>query len=159
MSDSHQEYLKVLEETGACLVKLTELAEEKLVVVRRDDLIKLDEIMKKEQAQALALRGLENKREKLLKELGLGETRLSELAQKYPRELQEQAKAVAGSLADTYAKYCTAADAARALLESNLRDVEKVIEEEGGTVAGAGAGYAAAPELEPPAPMKTDFMA
>lgn len=159
MSDSHQEYLKVLEDTGACLAKLTELAEEKLAVVRKDDLIKLDEIMKKEQAQALALRGLENKREKLMKELGLADTRLSELVGKYPAALQDQAKKTTDALSEAYSRYRTAADTARALLESNLRDVEKVIEEEGGMVSGAGAGYAAEPDIEPPAPMKTDFRA
>lgn len=156
MENPHQAYLALLGELSASLDKLSELARQKTERVRQDDLIGLDQILKQEQAMALNLRGLEQKRLKALPQLGLEGAKLTDLARLYPGHMQIQARQAAERLLRSYQEYHCAAQVARNTLELNLHEIEKVIAASG--VDPAGAGYTA-PAPEPPKKMKTDFRA
>ena len=65
------EYLTLLENLGGKLEELTDLERTKALAVGRSDLEELEECMKREQVMSLSLRGLDQKREKLLAALGL----------------------------------------------------------------------------------------
>ena len=131
------EYFAFLEKLGGVLEQLTAIANEKNAAVRRDDLMTVNDCMKREQAISLNLRAMDRKREKLLSGLGLRGVRLSGLAEKAPPELRLQARDTAEKLRNQYAVYQSAADSARTTLEINLHEIEKIIEaQENGTFPG-----------------------
>jgi len=154
----HQAYLGLLRELGGCLDRLGELSEAKAKTVRQDDLLAMDEVLKQEQVLSLSLRGLEQRRIKLLAKLGLSNVPLADLPGKYPAELRDEAKQIVDALRDSYKIYRARADMARNLLELNLHQIEKLVADAGVDPAGTGAGYES-PGSEPPENMKTDFRA
>ena len=106
----------------------------------------------------LSLRGIEQKRLKLVSQLGLEGVSLAGLDSKYPDELQLQAKETSEKLRQSYEVYRSHADAARSTLELNLHQIDKLISASGIDPATLGPGYEA-PGVEPPRSMKTDFRA
>ena len=141
MYEAYREYFAFMEQLGRALEQLTELAKEKTVAVRRDDLLAVDECMKREQALGLSLRAMDKKRDKLLAAIGLENVTLSGLAQHCPEELQQEAKNAAEKLRDRYDLYRSASDVARTTLECNLHQIERMMADEadaplgGGTIA------------------------
>lgn len=88
MADLHLSYLELLRDLSASLDRLGQLAQEKRGAVQRSDLMGLDEVLKQEQAMTLNLRGLEQRRLKLLAQMGLTGVSLSDLPDRYPAELE-----------------------------------------------------------------------
>ena len=158
MSELHLSYLRLLHELGESLEQLSDMAQRKQGCVHENDLLGLDEVLKQEQAMTLTLRGLEQRRLKLVSQLGLNGVSLAQLPEKYPDELQLEAKRTAEGLRNSYSVYRSCADAARSTLELNLHQIEKIIADSGVDPAEAGVGYQA-PGVEPPRNMKTDFRA
>lgn len=158
MMASHQDYLALLRELSGHLERLSQLDGQKADAVRRDDLLGLDEVLKQEQAMTLTLRGLEQRRVKLLKQLGLDGVPLDSLPGKFPPELELEAKKTVEELRNSYKIYRGFADMARNLLELNLHQIEKAVAASGVDPAALGAGYEI-PGVEPPKNMKTDFRA
>lgn len=158
MDEPYLSYLAVLKELADTLDQLSQLAQQKADAVRQDDLIGLDKVLKQEQAMALNLRGLEQRRLKLAPQLGLAGLRLSDLPQRSPSHLEDETRRTVKTLQHSYTAYRSYADMARNVLELNLHQIEKVIETSGIDPKVAAAGYEA-PDLEPPKNMKTDFRA
>ena len=158
METHYPGYLALLEELRGSLDQLTGLAKEKNAAVLKDDLLALDEVLKQEQAMTLNLRGLELRRLKLVGQLGLENVPLAGLEDHCPPELAPRARSVSETLRESYTAYRSCADMARALLELNLHQLEKVITAAGVDPAVAAAGYEP-PGVEPPKKMKTDFRA
>ena len=158
MDGAYQTYLNLLQELVGCLEQLAGLAEQKATVVRQDDLMALDAVLKQEQVITLSLRGLEQRRLKLAAPLGLEGTTLSGLVDKFPPELEDDAHRIVEALRQSYKIYRSCADMARTTLELNLHQIEKTITASGIDPVLGGAGYAA-PGAEPPKNMKTDFRA
>lgn len=157
MKDRFRSYLTLLESVSGNLEQLTALARRKAELVKRDDLLALDDVLNQEQALALAFRGFEQKRETLLRELGLTEVPLSRLAGHFPETMQAQAEQVITNLQKQYRTYQDCADQARGLLERSLREIEGTLAKMGAEPLN-GPGYAAH-EVSPPPSMKTDFHA
>ena len=157
-ASDHQAYLDLLKELRGCLDRLGELSAEKAKTVRQDDLLAMDEVLKQEQVLSLSLRGLEQRRVKLLAKLGLSGVPLADLPGRYPEELQDEAKRTVEELRESYSIFRARADMARNLLELNLHQIDKAITAAGGDPADVGAGYEI-PGAEPPKNMKTDFRA
>lgn len=158
MDELYLSYLGVLKDLGSTLDRLSQFAQEKANAVRQDDLIALDGALKQEQAMALNLRGLEQRRLKLVPQLGLDGVSLSDLPQHYPGHLENEAQRTVRALQESYTIYRSYADMARNVLELNLHQIEKVITNAGVDPKTATAGYEA-PSAEPPKNMKTDFRA
>lgn len=158
MDDLHSAYLTLLDGLSADMEKLADLAREKSIAVRRDDLTGLNDVMKREQVVGLSLRGREQKREALAAQLGLEGTRLSSLIQRVPPELLPRAQETVERLRRSYELYQNAAQAARTTLEINLHEIEKIIAASGIDPAQSASFRQAAP-AEPPKNMKTDFRA
>lgn len=157
MNTQYQELFALFNEIGAGLERLTALATKKLEAVQKDDLETLNEIMNQEQAETLAFRGMERKRETLLGELGLSATALTALTKACPAELQEEAEQAVQTLQSRYRDYRSYADAARQALENGLTEIDQVLNDLGGNQP-EGPGYQA-PETELPTKMRTDFRA
>ena len=154
METLFRSYLLLLVSLREKLEQLCELAKGKTAAVQTDDLLKLDEILKREQALSLAFRGLEQKRSNLLQSMGMTNVPLSQLAAQYPPDLQLEAKQTIEALQNQYRIYRAAAEVARNTLECNLHEIEKVLS----VIDDApnGPGYTP-PQAEPPQSMKTDF--
>ena len=158
MNEQFRSYLTFLGSLRQGLETLTVLAGQKISAVEQDDLIALDEVLRQEQAQALNFRGLELTREKLQNELGLQGVPLSQLPERCPPALREEARQAAAALQNQYRTYQTEAQRARELLEKNLQDVESVIAAMGVKPDATGPGYSG-PNAQLPKSMKTDFRA
>lgn len=120
------EYLTLLETLGGKLEELTDLERTKALAVGRSDLEELEECMKREQVMSLSLRGLDQKREKLLAALGLTGVPLRDLAERAPESVRMEAKAAAEKLRQKYEVFQSASDVARNTLECNLHAIEKL---------------------------------
>ena len=155
--NAHRAYLVLLREIGSRMEQLSVLDRKKTDAVRTDNLQGLNDVMKQEQAIALALRGLEQKRLKQVAELGLENVRLSQLPIHFPTELQMEARSTVDTVLHQYKVYQTAAHVARNTLECNLHEIEKIIEALGGDPH-AEPGYQLT-DVQPPQSMKTDFRA
>ena len=138
MYEAYREYFAFMDQLGGTLEKLTELAKEKTVAVRRDDLLAVDDCMKREQALGLSLRAMDKKRDKLLAAIGLENVTLSGLAQHCPEELRQEARAAADKLRERYGLYRSASDVARTTLECNLHQIEKMMADEADAPLGSG---------------------
>lgn len=128
----YEAYIAFLGQLSSTLDELTAIETEKTAVVRRDDLEALNACMKREQALALTIRAMDQKRMKLLAELGLESAALSDFAAKCPPGLRPQARAAAEKLRGSYAIYRSAAELARNTLERNLRQIDAFLAEKGG---------------------------
>lgn len=159
MEDLYRSYLKLLRELKGALEKLTPLARQKAEAVRADDLLGLDEVLKQEQAFTLNLRGLELRRTKLLSQMGLDKVRLVDLPAHYPPDLQAEARSAVDAVRHSYEIYRGYADMARASLELNLHQIDKILLDAGVDPKLAAEGYESPANMEPPKKMKTDFRA
>ena len=111
-----QEYLKMLDNLGATLEKLTEIERTKTAAVGRGDLEGVEACMKQEQVISLSLRGTDQKREKLLAQLGLSGVPLRELEERGPREAHMETRRAVESLRRKYEN----------TLECNLHAIERI---------------------------------
>lgn len=158
MEQQYSAYLDVLDGLSRDLDQMADLCREQSDAVRRDDLIGLDGVMKREQVVGLSLRGREQKRQKLALQLGLDGSRLSALPRLVPESLLPRTQESVERLKRSYDSYQDAAQVARHTLEINLHEIEKIIAAHGIDPA-ENAGYAAEASVQPPSNMKTDFRA
>ena len=140
------------------LSALTELAKRKTTAVRKNDLLALDQILKEEQAQALTLRGLDQKRTALLQKLDLQDVPLSALPARAPAALQQKTRVAVESLKSAYQIYNSAATTARNTLECNLHEIERFLAAAGADPVTSSQGYRP-DDVDAPPPMKADFRA
>lgn len=152
MEPVYQEFLDHLEELSQLLEHMRETVRTKTVAARAGDLVELDQCMKQEQAFSMALRGMDQKREKMLEVMGIPGEPLSRLAEHYPEALQAQASRAAERALDRYEEYVSAANAALTAMECVLHDIGRMMPEEALTQAQPG-------EAAPPPRMRTDFRA
>ena len=121
-----REYLKLLDSLGATLDKLTEIERTKTAAVGKGDLDGVEACMKQEQVISLSLRGMDQKREKMLAQLGLTGVPLRELEERGPRETHMETRAAVEKLRRRYEVFQSASEVARNTLECNLHAIEQV---------------------------------
>ena len=151
--------LNVFDSIRGGLEQLTELAKRKIKAVESDDLLALDDVMNQEQAVVLSMRGLEQKRERVLSDLGLSGVPLSQIAERCPPDAQPEVRQAVEALKNQYQEYRRHADRARNMLEHGIREIERTLSELGASPIENGPGYGARDEAAPPESMKTDFRA
>lgn len=113
------------------LERLTQLQRQKIDAVRAHDLDVLNDCMKQEQVISLSLRGLEQKREKLLQALGLSGVSLLELDRHCQPEHRAAVSQAAEGLRKQYQLLYSAQQAARTVVEKDLRAVNRELERRG----------------------------
>ena len=132
MNEKFESMIKLIDELTNTLVKLSDMQRQIVMAVREDDLAKLADCMKHEQDLSLTLRNTEQKRLKLQEELGLEEIKLSELPLKVKdADMQIRIRNAASKLSAQYKIVRSTSDAARSILESNLRRVEQTMKKMG----------------------------
>ena len=153
----YKDYLALLSELEQTMESLTKLQSRKIEAVRSHDLDELNECMKQEQAVSLSLRGMEHRRDKLLKELGMSGISIREMTVRCPAEHREATAAATEQLLRQYEQLHSAQEAARTVVEKDLRRVNRELEHQGVEIEPE-AGYQAPPGT-PPNGMRTDFRA
>ncbi len=157
MGADYHELFSVLDDIGARLDHLTRLTKEKHDAVVADDVTKVNEIMNEEQAEALAFRNLERRRETALQALGLSGTSLSALPTHCPPELRTEAEQRVAVLQEKFRTYRTSSTQVMELMQHSIREIDAVVSSAGGEPV-TGPGYAGETAAPPPN-MKTDFRA
>ena len=132
-----QDYLKLMEGLSRTLEQLTQVELDKNTAASRGDVLGVEECMKREQVLSLSLRGCDQRRDKLLAELGLRGVTLSQLEARSPDEFQLETKAVVEELRRQYKLFQAASQVARDTLEINLRGIERLQAQQAGDTAQA----------------------
>lgn len=132
-----QGYLKLLVSLTGTLEELTRIEQEKTGAVSRGDLPGVEACMKREQALSMTLRGYDQKRETMLRDLGLAGVPLSQLREHSPAQFDLETKQVAEELKRQYTLFQAASEVARDTLECNLRVIEKMQARQAGDSAQA----------------------
>ena len=123
-----QTYFTFLGELRQALDSLAALEQRKIQAIQANDLDALDGYMKQEQAAALDLRGREQKRTALLKELGLEGVSLRDFPGRCPPQYRGQASELSQQVLRSYQVLSSAQEASRTLMESNLRHIQAELE-------------------------------
>ena len=89
----------------------------------------LDACMKQEQAAALSLRGREQHRKAMLRDLGLEHVSLAELSRHCPPQDRERTAALSQQVLRSYQVLSSAQQTARTLMESRLHRIEQELEQ------------------------------
>lgn len=132
-------YLTFLSELHQTLDSLSALEQRKIAAVQAGNLDELEQCMKQEQAAALDLRGREQKRTALLKELGLEKVTLRDLPNHCPAQYRGQASEITQQVLRSYQVLSSAQTAARTLMESHLRHIQTELEHRQTTHRSSGA--------------------
>ena len=143
------DYLTLLGRVTRALEELTGVEQEKIRAVNERDLPAVEQCMKKEQVCSLNLRGLDQKREKLMDQLGLRGVPLREIMSRCPPGAEQETKEAAEALRRQYAIFQTTSEASRNALEIHLHIIEELHKRAGGGEL---------PHQDAP-PMKADFRA
>ena len=153
-------FLSYLSELERTLENLTHLQSSKIDAVRAHDLDALNECMKQEQAVSLSLRGLEQKRDRLLQRLNLTGVSLRELPRRCPPGYQGETSAAVERLLKCYERLRSAQSASRTLLEKDLRAINETLKQKG-VLSDLDEGYQSGQSgaSTPPTGPRTDFRA
>lgn len=143
------DYLTLLGRVTRALEELTGVEQEKIRAVNERDLPTVEQCMKKEQVCSLNLRGLDQKREKLMDQLGMRGVPLREIMSRCPPGAEQETKEAAEALRRQYAIFQTTSEASRNALEIHLHIIEELHKRAGGGEL---------PHQDAP-PMKADFRA
>lgn len=110
------------------------LEQKKLQALQCDDVAGVEDCMKQEQALTLKIRGLEQKREKLQKELGWEGKSFREIIETAPEEHKQSLQELFDRLTNTVTVFSETNQAAMTAMEVHLRDIQRVIKikEQGG---------------------------
>ena len=118
------DYLKLLDGLSRTLEQLTQVEHDKNTAATQGDLAGVEACMRKEQVLSLSLRGADQKRDKMLAELGLKGVNLNQLEAHSPPEFQLETKRTVEELRRQYTLFQAASEVVRNTLEVNLREIE-----------------------------------
>lgn len=141
------EYLALLGKVTKTLEELTGVEQTKIRAVNDRDLPTVEQCMKKEQVCSLNLRGLDQKRERLMDRLGMRGVPLRDIMSCCPPGAEKETKETAEALRRQYSVFRATSEASRNTLEIHLHVIEELQKQAGG-----------GPPQDAP-PMKADFRA
>lgn len=124
------EFTEVIHHYIEVFDRLIPLEQKKLDVVKQNRVSMLEEIGKKEQAEALVMRGLEQRREKVQEKLGFQGMTFQEILEQLPREQQLETKTLFNELGDRVRTFQSLADSSKTMMEVNLHAINKMIAEQ-----------------------------
>lgn len=122
------DYLTFLQELCQELDALCGVEQQKIAAIQACNLEALDACMKQEQAAALSLRGREQHRQKMLQALRLDGVSLADLHHHCQPQDKEQATEITQQILRSYQVLSSAQQAARTLMESNLRRIQRELD-------------------------------
>lgn len=127
-------FQQLIQQFIAFFDRMLPLEQSKLDVVKQNQVTQLEDIIRKEQAEIMTLRGLEQKREKLQAELGWKDLTFQEILERLPKEQQAEMKRLFDDLADRVRSFQTVTESSKTMMEVNLHVINQMIAQRtGGT--------------------------
>lgn len=121
--------MDVLQETNDLLIEMKADAQKKFDAAVNHQIIELENCMKKEQALVLRLRGLEQKREKVQKQMGYEHLTFRQIIEKQPAESRESLEKLFLQMQDHLKHYQEIAKSANQALEINLHRIDRTLDQ------------------------------
>ena len=112
--------------------RMTPLEQSKLEVVSRNQVALLEDIIKKEQAEIMALRGLDQKRERIQEELGWKDLTFQEILGKLSGEERTDMEQLFDELAARVTTFQSVTESSRTIMEVNLHAINQMVARQGG---------------------------
>ena len=107
--------------------RMTPLEQSKLEVVSRNQVALLEDIIKKEQAEIMALRGLDQKRERLQKELGFPDMTFSEILERVSGDEKTELQKLFEELGSRVRQFRSITESSKTMMEVNLHAINKMV--------------------------------
>ncbi|NBK91826.1 flagellar protein FlgN [bacterium 1XD21-13] len=128
--------LSVFQELIRQLIELFDrmipLEQSKLEVVSHKQVAKLEDIIKKEQAEIMALRGLDQKRERIQADMGWKDMTFQEILKQLPEEQRPEVKELFDELAARVTTFQSVTESSRTIMEVNLHAINQMVAQQGG---------------------------
>lgn len=112
--------------------RMTPLEQSKLEVVSRNQVALLEDIIKKEQAEIMALRGLDQRRERMQEELGWKDLTFQEILRRLPEEERPDMKQLFDELAARVTQFQSVTESSKTIMEVNLHAINQMAARQGG---------------------------
>ena len=121
-------FIEVIQEMINFFEQLQAIEKAKLEAVSKNDIIQLEECMKKEQAEILVLRGLERKQAQIQKDLGFETATFREIIELAPLEKQAQLKAMQKELSNSLEEFKSTKDGIKKTIELNMYAIDNALQ-------------------------------
>ena len=112
--------------------RMLPLEQSKLEVVSRNQVALLEDIIKKEQAEIMALRGLDQRRERMQEELGWKDLTFQEILRRLPEEERPDMKQLFDELAARVTQFQSVTESSKTIMEVNLHAINQMAARQGG---------------------------
>lgn len=136
-----EELQKILADTNVFLKDITAVEKEKLEAALKNNVLILEECIKKEQALVLRSRGLDQKRQKLQQGMGMAELTLSQIVGAAPPEDKAALEPLYKELVASLKEYREIYGSAKTAIEINLHRINAGLEQMTGKPAEGGVAY------------------
>lgn len=123
---------KVIKQLIELFKRMIPLEQSKLEVVSHSQVSLLEDIIKKEQAEIMALRGLDQKRERAQEELGWKGLSFQEILKKVPEEQREELQKLFDELASQVKAFQSVTESSKTMMEVNLHAINEMIAKQSG---------------------------
>lgn len=125
---------KVIEQLVELFDRMIPLEQSKLDAVSHNQISQLEDIIKKEQAEIMVLRGLDQKRERTQEELGWKGLTFQEILKKLPEEQKADLQKLFDELAGRVKSFQSVTESSKTMMEVNLHAINEMIAmQSGGT--------------------------
>ena len=122
-----EQYIQILHDMNDLFTEMIPLEKSKMNCVTTRNLSLLEDIMKKEQAGIMRMRGLEQKRMKLQEQLGYGTKTFRDIISSAPEEYTGQLKELYEQLNKTVTSFKSVNESSSQLLELSLHNIDQQI--------------------------------
>ena len=107
--------------------RLIPLEQEKLDIVKQNQVSALEDIIKREQAEIMTLRGLDQKRERLQKELGFPDMTFSEILERVSGDEKTELQKLFEELGSRVRQFRSITESSKTMMEVNLHAINKMV--------------------------------
>ena len=125
-------FQQLIQQFIALFDRMIPLEQSKLDAVGQNQIAQLEDIIKKEQAETMALRGLDQKRERLQDELGWKDLTFQEILKQLPEEQRVEMKQLFDDLAGRVKSFQSITESTKTMLEVNLHTINQLIAKQSG---------------------------
>lgn len=120
-------FIEVIQEMIIFFRQFQLLEKAKLKAVSKNDIIQLEECMKKEQAEILTLRGLEKKQAQIQKDLGFETATFREIIELAPLEKKAELEAMHKELSNSLEVFKSTTESIKKTIELNLYSIDNAL--------------------------------
>lgn len=123
---------KVIRQMIELFDRMIPLEQSKLEVVSKNKVALLEDIIKKEQAEIMTLRGLDQKRERTQEELGWKDLTFQQILKEVPEEQKAGLTELFDELAARVRTFQSVTESSRTMMEVNLHAINQMIARQSG---------------------------